>query len=54
MIGQAGLRKDCGHRTLDYIYDKVGNILSESAGTTTTHYGYDKAGQGTAARIGDI
>ena len=29
----------------DYTYDKVGNILSESAGATTTHYGYDRAGQ---------
>ncbi|WP_344204269.1 RHS repeat-associated core domain-containing protein, partial [Aeromicrobium alkaliterrae] len=28
-----------------YTYDNVGNILSEKIDTTTTHYGYDKAGE---------
>lgn len=28
-----------------YNYDKVGNILSEKVDATTTHFGYDKAGQ---------
>lgn len=29
----------------EYTYDKVGNILSEKAGSTTTHYGYNRAGE---------
>jgi RHS repeat-associated protein len=29
----------------EYTYDRVGNILSEKAGSTTTHYGYNRAGE---------
>lgn len=38
---------------MDPTYDNVGNILSEKIDATTTHYGYDEAGelcwQGSAA-----
>lgn len=37
----------------DYTYDKIGNVTKEIAGSTTTNYGYNKAGvlcwQGSAA-----
>lgn len=28
-----------------YTHDKIGNVTSEQIGATTTHYGYDRAGQ---------
>jgi RHS repeat-associated protein len=36
---------DTNGTNFSYTYDDVNNVTSEQAGSTTTHYGYDKAGQ---------
>lgn len=36
---------DSGSTDYSYTYDDVGNILSETAGSTTTNYGYNRAGE---------